>query len=117
MNRKSVILRFSPGVASFVACIQMSVAGDVKSLKGTEVAAITLAANDFMRLNPKSDLKHFTVETTATADTIEIVFIPDQPGNREATDVGTGGETIYGPEMHYFVSTKQSKILRFNYSR
>jgi hypothetical protein len=62
-------------------------------------------------------LQHYGVDLKRRGDVLEVVFVPDEPPTSDPNNAGTGGETIYGPEVHYSVSTETLKILRVEFAR
>jgi hypothetical protein len=87
-------------------------------LSGPEVAAISVAASDFRKKGySKTELQHYTVELTRRDKMFEVVFVPDDRPSSDPNYAGTGGDTAYGPEVHYFVSTETLKILRIEFAR
>jgi hypothetical protein len=93
-------------------------------LLGREAEAIAVAVGDFHKNQGKTidgsimfgDLRHYTVELKRHGKEVEIIFIPDMPPLK-SNEAGTGGGTIYGCEVHYFVSLQTLKIMRFHFSR
>ena len=105
------------GALAFSLLIHAAAAQKRLELAGSDVAAIAVASAEFKRFHPRVDLRHFDVALEHRHGVVEVVFIPRDPPNRPANYAGTGGETTYGPEMHFFLSPKTLKIIRFEYAR
>jgi hypothetical protein len=90
---------------------------DLVTLRGPALAAANVAIADFKKLNPKADLRHYSVELIRHGKDLEVTLIPDLPAHFPPGRAGTGGETVYGPSMTYVVSIERLKILRFNFHR
>ena len=52
-------------------------------MRALEAVACSMALQSFQRENQGADLAHYTVLVKNTPDAYEIVFVPDQPGERE----------------------------------
>jgi hypothetical protein len=87
-------------------------------MRGTEAAALTMAVEAFQKIYAKPDLRHYRVEHHRRGDQLEVTFIADQPKKKFGPgEAGTGGGSIYGPDMTYVVSLSRLKILRYNFYR
>lgn len=99
-------------------------AGESSQLTGRESEAIAVAVADFHNNQGKTidgsimfgDLRRYTVDLKRHGKELEIIFVPDMPPLKP-NEAGTGGGTIYGWEVYYFVSLKTLKIIRFHFSR
>jgi hypothetical protein len=108
---------FIVGALTFSLLVHSTSAQKRVELSGSDVAAVMVAAADFKARYPRVELRHFDVAIEHHSGAVEVVFIPRDPPNPPANSAGTGGETVYGPEMHFFVSSKTLKIIRFEYAR
>jgi hypothetical protein len=87
-------------------------------MRGTETAALAVAVRAFQNIYAKPNLRHYSVEFQRRGDELEITFIADQPKKKFAPgEAGTGGGSIYGPDMTYVVSLSRLKILRYHFYR
>ena len=87
-------------------------------MRGSEAAAIAVAVDHFKKIYSKPDLRHYALRSERHGNEIEITFVADQSKKRFASDeAGTGGGSIYGPDMTYIVSLSTLKVLRFHFYR
>jgi hypothetical protein len=91
----------------------------VRRLTGPEVAALKVAVDDIRahRFAKIGDLKHYDVEVARHGGTLEVSFFPHQKKYFAPGEAGTGGGTVYGDEVHIFVSLKRLKVLRYQFAR
>lgn len=87
-------------------------------MRATEAAALAVAVEAFQKIYAKPDLLHYRVEHHRRGDELEITFLADQPKKKFGSgEAGTGGGSIYGPDMTYVVSLSRLKILRSTFYR
>jgi hypothetical protein len=91
----------------------------MRELRGSEAEAIAVAVAAFKRgpYSPSHDLAHFAVELARRGQQLEVTFIPDDPQRPNPTYAGTGGSTIYGQEVTFYVSLRSLKIVRWHLAR
>lgn len=89
------------------------------TLSGREVSAITVAAAAFKagHYSPSGDMKHFSVELKRHGNVLEVAFVPDEPPGRRPNHADTGGSTIYGQTVHFYISLRSLKIVRWHLAR
>ncbi len=106
------------GAACLTGCATTSTVAP-SHFSGREVAAIAVAVNAFTAAtNRKFDLRHYTVDIERHGDTLEVTFGADpDPPPHPPNWAGTGGGSVYGPDMRYVVSLTTLKVLRFNFFR
>lgn len=103
------------------ALLQLAVADPTlrgsTELSGSLTQAVTAATNAF-KAQFTLDLKHYTIYIDKHEKEFEVTFVPDEPHKVDARHPGiAGGESVYGPEVHYFVSRKTFKVIRYEYAR
>ena len=83
-------------------------------LTGPQLRACTSALKEFARRPEKHDLSKYHVVVESISEGFKVVFVPNTaPGETGLV----GGETAYGPEVHYIVSGKNFRILRTHYAK
>jgi hypothetical protein len=90
-----------------------------RQLTGRELTALTVAAADFKRhkYSKSGNLSHYSIEFERRAhNVLEITFLADDP-SPAPNHARTGGGSIYGTDVTYFVSLDRLKILSFHFSR
>ena len=102
-----------------LAAVQVAAAADVRELRGRETEAIGVAVAAFKRgpYSPSHDLTHFSVELERQGQQLKVTFIPDDPRRPGPNYVGTGGSTVYGQEVSFYVSLRSLKIVRWHLAR
>jgi hypothetical protein len=112
------MVKFSFIIAVFAAT-HAAAAIDKTALSGREVSAITVAAAAFRtgHYSTSGDMKHFSVELERHGDELEVTFVPDEPPGRRPNHAETGGSTIYGQEVHFYISLRSLKIVRWHLAR
>jgi hypothetical protein len=88
-------------------------------MTGPEVEASSVALAAFKRDESKADLENYRVSVREHPKEFEVIFIPNQPplSDSEPNRIILGGATIYGREVHYFVSKDKCEILRRSFAR
>ena len=102
-----------------LALMQTAAMAESIELSGREVDAIGVAVAAFKRgrYSASGGLAHFTVEVDRHGKQLEITFVPDQPPLRRPNEAATGGSTIYGQEVHFFVALDSLRIVRWHLAR
>ena len=112
----NAFVRLTPLIAA--ALVVTSAVASAAEMRGTEAVAIAVAVENFKKIYAKPNLRHYSVEWRRRGRELEITFLADQPKKQFAPgEAGTGGGTIYGPDMTYVVSLTTLKILRYNFYR
>src|SRR4051794_19319526 len=112
------MVRFSLIVAAIIAAHGVA-AADTIALSGREVSAIAVAVAAFNagHYSTSGDMKHFSVELKRHTNVLEVTFVPDESPGRRPNHAETGGSTTYGQEVHFYVSLRSLKIVRWHLSR
>jgi hypothetical protein len=100
-----------------VGLVASVLAKDVTTLRGSELAAAAAAVARFREIYAKPNLQHYKVELKRHGDLLDVTFLADTPHTYPRGSAGTGGDSVYGPDMTYTVSVKTLKIISFNYYR
>jgi len=99
-------------------------AADERRVTGREAEAIAVALADFKskqgsKIDGKpvyGDLRHYSLILERHHDQLHVVFMPEDvslKGNQAAT----GGSTIYGWAVDYYISLRTLKITDLHYER
>jgi hypothetical protein len=101
------------------AAMQAASAAELRELRGREAEAIVVAVAAFKHgpYSPAHDLAYFAMELERKGQQLKVTFIPDDPANPGPNHVGTGGSTIYGQEVSFYVSLRSLKIVRWHLAR
>jgi hypothetical protein len=100
------------------ALLVTSSVASAAEMRGTEAAAIAVALETFKKSYAKPDLRHYSVEWQRRGRELEITFLADEPKKHYGPgEAGTGGGSIYGPDMTFVVSLTTLKVLRYNFYR
>jgi hypothetical protein len=112
------MMKFSLIIA-VIAATHAAVAADRLTLSGREVSAITVAVAAFKagHYSTSGDMKHFSVELERRGNVLEVAFVPDEPPGRRPNHAETGGSTIYGQTVHFYISLRSLKIVRWHLAR
>lgn len=87
-------------------------------LRGDELTALTVATKHFQdHKYSNSGLSHYTITVFRQRAAFEVDFVPDDPPNPPPSYAGTGGRTIYGSGVSYFLSLHPVNIIRVEFSR
>jgi hypothetical protein len=102
-----------------VIAVSHVAAADRTTLSGREVNAISVATAAFRagHYSTSGDMKHFTVEFERRGDVLEVAFVPDEPPEPRPNHAETGGSTIYGQTVHFYISLRSLKIVRWHLAR
>ena len=122
-QRRSLILfsldvKFSLIIAMLAAAHAVAAAPTI-TLSGREISAITVTAAAFKagHYSTSGDMKHFSVELKRHGNVLEVAFVPDEPPGPRPNDAETGGSTIYGHEVHFYISLRSLKIVRWHLAK
>jgi hypothetical protein len=112
------MVKFSLIVAMLAAAHAVAGAPAI-TLSGREVSAITVAAGAFKagHYSTSGDMTHFSVELERHGNVLEVAFVPDEPPGPRPNHAETGGSTIYGQTVHFYVSLRSLKIVRWHLAR
>jgi hypothetical protein len=83
-------------------------------LRAFEAKAVCAAFAAYQSMAPKADLRHFAIWIDKEGSDYDISFVPDF-GPREKPH--PGGGTDYGAEVHFIVSHRTFKVLRYHFAR
>jgi hypothetical protein len=88
--------------------------GEEKTITALEAKAVAVAFAAYQKMVPRVNLRLFSVIIGRDGRDYDIVFLPDSPPGEEA---GTGGGTRYGAEVHFIISPRTFKVVRWHLAR
>jgi hypothetical protein len=108
-----------PLIIAVIAVSHVAAAAERTTLSGREVSAISVATAAFRagHYSTSGDMKHFTVDLERRGDVLEVAFVPDEPPGPRPNHAETGGSTIYGQTVHFYISLRSLKIVRWHLAR